>query len=382
MINVGLFRVEELQTEPIFVSASTPISKVIGILKDFDVYEVFVAINGKLGVVSVKDILPASNLTTKVSSIATYVPKISPGNLVSEAVKIMLQYKVKALPIVDREKIVGEISAFSIVKAIKNFGEGLEFKVNKIMTGNPKTINKDDSAAKARSLMVKNKISHLPVLFKKKLQGVLTSRHIVCKMFPSEALEMGARGLEELRRMNFPVRELMDVDVPKCDPNEKVLKAVERMVEQKKTYVIATLWEEVQGILTTYDILKLVSPAEKPEIPVYIVGLPEDPFEAEVAKTKFIRAVRSLRKSLPYIEEANSIIKTSVSREDKERKRYEVTVTIRTPKRLYKFSESGWDLPAIYDVISDRIKRLMTKKSSPRNIRKMRTVKPKNFKTP
>jgi len=372
MVEVGLFRVEELQTKPTVVSPSTPVSKVIGILRDLNIDEVFMNVNGKIGIVSTKDILSTTNFATKVGSIATYIPKLSPKNLVSEAVEVMLQYRVKALPIIHKEKIVGEISAFSIVKAIKDYGGGLEFKAKKLMTRNPKTIERDESAAKARNLMVKNRISHLPVLFNKKLQGVLTSKNLLYGMFPSEALEAGARGLNELKRMNFPVRDLMDTDVLTCDPNEKVLRVVEQMVEREKNYVVASLWDEVQGILTTYDLLKLISSVEELEIPAYIVGLPENRFEAEIAKSKFIRTVKTLRRSLPYIEEANSVIKTSVSREDKERKRYEVTVTIKTPKKLYKFSESGWELPTIYDRISDRMKRLLTKKFTSKTVKQVR----------
>jgi hypothetical protein len=105
------------------------------------------------------------------------------------------------------------------------------------------------------------------------------------------------------------------------------------------------------------------------DVPVFIVGLPDDPFEAEATKAKFRRIVNQLRRVFPDILECRSVIKSKFSRPGKDRGRYEVTVQIRTSKDSYTYSEEGWELPAIYDVITDRLKRLMTHKQSPRRRR-------------
>ena len=107
----------------------------------------------------------------------------------------------------------------------------------------------------------------------------------------------------------------------------------------------------------------------EPEVPVYMVGLPDDPFEAEAAKKKFKRSVSQLHKVVPDIIEARSIIKTKLSDPKKERGRYEVTVHIRTTKDTYSFEHSGWDLPGIYDAVTDRFKRVLTQKQQQRKIR-------------
>jgi len=170
-----------------------------------------------------------------------------------------------------------------------------------------------------------------------------------------------------LRRLNFPIKELMSSNISTCNLNDKIPTIISRMMNQKLTYSVVMLWEELQGIITYRDLVKLVAePMEEGDVPAYIVGLPEDPFEAEVAKRKFIRTVNLLKKSFPYIEEARSIIKTSTSVTGKMRRRYEVDVSIKTPRKLYKFFEAGWELPRIYDIISNRLKRLMSQKPSKR----------------
>jgi ribosome-associated translation inhibitor RaiA len=75
-----------------------------------------------------------------------------------------------------------------------------------------------------------------------------------------------------------------------------------------------------------------------------------------------------LHRVFPDILEARSVIKLK-HKARTERGRYEVTVQIRTPTETFSYSEEGWDLPLVYDLITDRLKRLMTKKQKPRRPR-------------
>jgi hypothetical protein len=86
-----------------------------------------------------------------------------------------------------------------------------------------------------------------------------------------------------------------------------------------------------------------------------------------VAKAKFERIVRRLAKSLPDLLEARSVIRTSEKTGG--RRRYEVEVSLVTPSKTTSFSSAGWSLPEIYDELSDRMKRLTTKKPGKRRPR-------------
>jgi len=77
----------------------------------------------------------------------------------------------------------------------------------------------------------------------------------------------------------------------------------------------------------------------KSDTPVYIVGLPDDPFEAEAAKIKFTRLINSLSKFIPQILEARSIIKSSSS--GGQREHYKINVFIKTAKDNFIYSSSG-----------------------------------------
>jgi CBS domain-containing protein len=362
--------VGSLKSEPVTVVSTLPVSKVIGTLKEFDAYEAFVVEASRIGMVTMRDLLRVKNvLTRKTSTLVTHVPKLAPEQKVGEAARIMSEYRIRALPIMDGNNLVGVIQARSILTVMKNSEIG-GLSVDKAMMSHLVTVDESTSAMKARNLMIRRDIDHLPVVGSKGLRGMLNSSHIVFNMIPSESPRKDTRIPESQRRLDMPVKALMDQEALWCNATEKITAVLDLMMQRKVDYCLVKVWEELQGILTYRDLMSLL--VEKPEtqVPVYMVGLPEDPFEAEAAKTKFTRIVNMLSRTRPSIEEARSKIK-SEEREGKERRRYEVSVVIKTTKRVYNFSETGWDLPAIYDIISSRLKRLLTEKQ----VRKRRDVR-------
>lgn len=368
MVNIRNIEVGHLQTPPVVISPLESASKLLGIFKDLNVYEAFIQNKDKVAMITARDILNVTNITSaKIGSLITYVPKLSPTSKIGEAANVMMQYRIRALPIVQNEKLIGAITANSIISLIKeNANEFSNVKAKDLMTNNPITISKSDLASKARRIMTRRKLDHLPVLSgSKKLAGMLTSTHLILSMLPSESAQIGARGLENSRRFNFPVENLMDPYPATCNLESNISTVIGTMLDKKLTYSVVMLWEEIQGIVTIRNVVKLAAePKRDSEIPIYIIGLPNDPFEAEVAKNKFIRTVNLLGKSISSIQEARSVIKSSTSIKGKERRRYEVNVSIKTPKKMFKFSEIGWDLPKIYELIGDRLKRILAQKTT------------------
>lgn len=357
--------VNDLKTDAQVMAPDTPISKVIGALKEAGVYQVFTQIEDKVGIISMRDILKVTNTTTqKTSSTITYVPQISPDQRVEDIAGIMEKYRVRALPIVEDNEIIGQINSTSIVNALnRNFLK--KFKINSIMTGSPIVLSVKDSVSKARKIMVQKRIDHLPVTENGKLKGVTTSSNLVFRMLPSQGMDTGDLGIEKQIRMDYSLKMILDTPPVTCNVDANLADVLEEMIRQNSTYSTALFWDEIQGIATYRDFLKVVA-AEKShlDIPVYIVGLPEDPFEAESARDKFLKTIIELKKTFPDIIEARSTIQTKEIQKD--RRRYEVKTMLKTPHMIHSYSESGYDLRKIYESISFRMKRLMTQKSSKR----------------
>ena len=368
MESIKRVEVGSLLSPKVLVSPTTPISKVVGILRDQNVYEAFLEYSGRIGMITTRDILKVSNITSeKVSSLAFLVPKLSTRSTIGEAARLMMDYRIRALPVVEGNDFVGEVQATSIIKSMSG-SDFSKTKADSIMTSRPISLEMDDLTSKARSLMLRRKIDHIPILNERKLEGVLTSSDIVFNMFQAtETIERNMIISEEQRKLEFPVRHILEPRPLTCKPDDNISLILDEMIKQGTTYALVILWEEVQGIITYRDYMKLIAEQlQKSAAPVYIVGLPEDPFEAETVKSKYMKTIDLLRRSFPFIEEAKAVIKT-FSEGEKERRRYEVRISIVTPKRVFSYSEEGWELPNVFDSISNKLKKMMLQRRSKRS---------------
>ncbi len=94
------------------------------------------------------------------------------------------------------------------------------------------------------------------------------------------------------------------------------------------------------------------------EPPAFIINLPNDP-EALLEESKFKRAVYTLAKVYPRIDEARANVRTHTR--PGARTRFEVEVFIEAPGHRFEFIEEGWNLLDVFDRISDKLKGMMTK---------------------
>lgn len=351
----------DLFTEAIVVEPITPLSKVAGVMKENDTYEVFSYVGDKIGIVTVRDLLKTKSFTdTEAESFLSFVPKLPVNADLFQAARVMADYRLRALPVVEDNKIVGKLDVKAIINEVKESRVG-NMKASKIMTASPLTISSGDKIAKARGIMIRRRFDHLPVIKDRRVGGIVTSAQIAFNLIPSPKGAKYIEGAPDIAKpLDLPVDGIMETDLLVCSPQDSIKRVADSMLERNSSYSLVSVGEEVQGIITYRDFAKLISEGgRKIEIPAYIVGLPEDPFEAEATKIKFIRMIEGLSKALPLIMEARSTIKTS-------RRRYEVTVSIKTPRESYNYSSSGWDLPGLYDDLANSIKKIMASKKKKR----------------
>lgn len=354
---VGTIMGEALLADP-----ETELSKVIGMLKTNDAYEVFSIQAGKVLMATVRDLLNAKNLaTSKLATVSNTVPKFSPEDKLGNAVRVLSEYRIRALPVVEKGKVIGALQLKGVAKAMQSFP--LNGKVASIMTSHPITINSDDTALKAKNLMLRRKIDHLPVIKKDELAGIVDSSAILYATRTPERqpVAWGASTFEMKRTLNFPVDGIMNAHPLEFEPSDSLQKIIGQMLQMKASAALVTWTHEVHGIVTFRDIVKVLAEETKQAPQMYIVGLPDDPFEAETAKTKFSRIVFTLSKSMNIVE-ARAKIKILKASKEKERRRYQVLVTIATLSNTYNFSKDGFQLSDIFDELQQRIKRINVKR--------------------
>jgi CBS domain-containing protein/ribosome-associated translation inhibitor RaiA len=369
--------IEAIKNEPIdnmivpLVEAppDATLSRILGILREREVYELFLPDGPRCGMISEREILKETNIElTKPAAVVRNIPVVRKEATVGEVARLMADYRIRAAPISDGRKIVGQVNSIALLRELRGRIGG-ELRITSLATNNPVTIEDTAPVTKTREVLLKRRFDHLPVIGGKRLVGLVTSSEILSLLKTPE--RVGSKSIlpQTKSGLDFPVRDIMDRNPLTCTPESSAEDALKVLLDSAKTCVLITQWDELQAITTARDFMTILAEVEpEPEVPVFIVGLPEDPFESEATKAKFKRIVRQLHKVFPDILEARSVIK-SKRKAGSERERYEVTVQIRTPKDSFSYSEEGWELPVVYDVITDRLKRLMTKKQKNRRPR-------------
>jgi CBS domain-containing protein len=124
-------------------------------------------------------------MSGKVSSIlahkkASTVWSIGPNAMVFDAIRLMDEKNVGALPVLDHKTLVGVVSERDYTRKIIVKGRSSkDTPVSDIMTKELLTVNPGDSVAECMRIMTEKRVRHLPVLEGTKLVGILSIGDVV-----------------------------------------------------------------------------------------------------------------------------------------------------------------------------------------------------------
>ncbi len=106
---------------------------------------------------------------------------IDRNQTVADAVNLLVEHEVGALVVVDGERPVGMFTERDVVKCWTRKGARhfKDIKVSEVMTGNLIIAEVDDDLCYVTTIMIKNRIRHLPVLDKNKIVAMLSIRDVV-----------------------------------------------------------------------------------------------------------------------------------------------------------------------------------------------------------
>jgi len=105
---------------------------------------------------------------------------ISPDATVFEAIQLMADKNVGALPVLDNSRLIGMISERDYVRKV--ILKGLSSKdtpVRDIMTREVLTASPSDSTADCMRIMTEKRVRHLPVLLGTKMIGIVSIRDVM-----------------------------------------------------------------------------------------------------------------------------------------------------------------------------------------------------------
>ena len=121
---------------------------------------------------------------------------IAADTSVRDAIAILAERKIGALPVVEGEAVAGIMSERDIIYCLKSDGAAmLDWPVSRIMTAPAITVEPDKDVLAALSLMTRRRIRHLPVVEGSRIVGIVSIGDLV--KFRMDRIEADAAAMLE-----------------------------------------------------------------------------------------------------------------------------------------------------------------------------------------
>ena len=98
---------------------------------------------------------------------------------IREAAKVMNKFRIGSLIVLKEEAIAGILTERNVLTAVAGGKDTDSTAIEEIMTKKVVTIDPDQTVEAAVDLMIQNKIKKLPVVEDNKLKGIITASDIV-----------------------------------------------------------------------------------------------------------------------------------------------------------------------------------------------------------
>ena len=356
-------KIDSLISKAVLVDPTSTVSEAIHIILHNNTFDAFCRENHVTLNVNTRDLLLGKDIVKmNVRSFLRPISSLQKGDTIEKAVNILTHNRIRSAPVVKDDQIIGVVSAKDILKLVSEL-DNKWIKANQIFTANPLVIENSTLLSTARMLMSSKRLDHLPVVKKDKIVQVLTSNHMLHTIIPSERVGRGDIGSNKMNRLEVPVGNLGTNRMASCAPLDDLNHILDEMLHADTTFCLVSLWDNLQGIITYRDILNLLGTKVKSKVPLFIVGMPKDD-NAGIIGEKFTKILDKLQRVYPDIQEAKAYVKKNHGTGS--RYNFEVSTTIITPHQRYMFSRSGYDLSKVFDEISERLMRLLSKRAKKR----------------
>ena len=370
--HVASKKLEIFISEPTTVRPDDSISDAIGRMVAKRLNEVFVQLDSRVGIITLRDVLRAGEVSDrKAATLAANPPALTPNDTVSKAAKTMSNLRVQSLPVLDqRGRLLGSVTSTALLRELSSSTARGQV-ISELMTPRPVTLDVSDSLDKARSIMVERDFDHLPVTRNGKLSGLITSLDVVTTIGSMDSAGRSSRLPEPSPKGSADVGGVLTGLPIISNPPDDSYEVLRSILDRQKTCSTIVSEGMIQGIVTLRDFVRLLAvESDARSQPIYVVGLPENDIESSQAEAKFRRSIEAFGNTFQGLQEARAVVKSSSL--EKIRRRFEVQVLIRTSTQQFDFTEEGWSIADVFDKVAEKTKRLMTKpKNSPSHRRRL-----------
>lgn len=104
---------------------------------------------------------------------------VSARSSLQEALRLMMDHKIRRMPVVEGQELVGMVVQNDIEKALRRPGVVVETPIEWVMSKQVYTVDQEDDIIDVARLMNEKKISGIPVMNGDQLSGIITDSDLL-----------------------------------------------------------------------------------------------------------------------------------------------------------------------------------------------------------
>lgn len=269
-----------MSTNVLSLSPDDTINKFISLMEKHRIHEVPIVSDKKLlGMVHYKSVADKGIIdptSAKLDSVMVKPPLLSPDDSLEKAAELIFKTALRAVPVVENDKLLGIISVHDVVEALSKNKEFRQTTAEAIMSI-AEVIKEQEDIGKARVLLREKNISRLPVVDDEgKLKGIVTTFDLLKAIKPRERMNWYSMAAEKLTTMNIPVSTVMNKSPVVIDKNTSLTEIASLMRQNRISGVVVATESGPIGVVTIRDLLEFYF--AKPQKGVYtqITGLGDE----------------------------------------------------------------------------------------------------------
>lgn len=297
-----------ISTDFVTILHDAPVSKLMSVLKQSEGLPVVVVNGGDYkGLVSNSSLLRNVDVSkSKISSILHTAPTLTSSHSLDDTIRLMRDADVRALPVVEKQKVVGVVPARALLNALIKSTVFSNVSASQLVSANPLSVSPDDDVGKALQLMRSKSVRKLAVMGERgNIDGILKLEELAGDILLN--VDRGSRGaykkgygtksIAQSSAMTVQVKSLMDENPVSVSPTEKASNVLKSLASQNNPVVVV----QGKGLITTQDIFNYyLSNQPKPALPISITHLPsidaiDRAFVEETLARTYARVERALK---------------------------------------------------------------------------------------